>query len=79
MDSWAENDKLYPSKNGETPNKSEPLPEMQAAGFVPTYIDSGGNLVAGDGMTAQHFNYIFCDLYRKYRDILARVEALENA
>lgn len=78
MDSWAESDITYPSLNADTPNKAEPPAEMQAAGFVPTYMDKGGNLVIGDPLTAQHVNYIFWDLYRKYKDALARIAALEG-
>ncbi|KJO49455.1 phosphoglycolate phosphatase [Klebsiella aerogenes] len=78
MDSWAENDISYPSFNADTPNKDTPSAEMQASGFVPTYMDRGGNLVIGDPLTAQHVNYILCDLYRKYKAALARIETLEN-
>ncbi|HEY3591913.1 MAG TPA: phosphoglycolate phosphatase [Buttiauxella sp.] len=78
MDSWADSDKSYPSLNADTPNKQEPSQEMQAAGFVPTYMDRGGNLVTGDPLTAQHMNYILWDLYGKYQAALARIEALEG-
>ncbi|WFZ22196.1 phosphoglycolate phosphatase [Citrobacter portucalensis] len=78
MDSWAENDISYPSLNADTPNKEEPPAEMQASGFVPTYMDKGGNLVIGDPLTAQHMNYLLCDLYRKYTAALARIETLEG-
>lgn len=79
MDSWAESDITYPSQNADTPNKEEPPEEMQAAGFAPSYIDKGGNLIIGDPLTAQHMNFILCDIYQKYRDLLERVEALEAA
>ena len=78
MDSWAEDDVTYPSLNADTPNKQEPAQEMQASGFVPTYMDKGGNLVVGDALTAQHMNYLLCDLYRKYTAALARIQALES-
>lgn len=78
MDSWAATDKSYPSFNADTPNKQEPSPEMQAVGFVPTYMDKGGNLVVGDPLTAQHVNFILCDLYQKYAAALARIDELEG-
>ncbi|CNH53532.1 hypothetical protein [Yersinia pekkanenii] len=78
MDSWAEDDVTYPSNNADVPNKTEPKQELQATGFAPTYIDSGGNLVIGDGVTAQHMNYIICDLYRKYRELRDRIQVLEG-
>ncbi|WP_454889515.1 phosphoglycolate phosphatase [Serratia quinivorans] len=78
MDSWAESDISYPSQNAETPNKQEPSQEMQATGFVPTYIDTAGNLVIGDAITAQHMNFILCDLFRKYRALLQRVATVEG-
>lgn len=79
MDSWAENDVTYPSLNADTPNKAEPPEEMQATGFVPTYFDVAGNLVAGDALTAQHINFILNDLYRKYRAALAKIAELEGS
>lgn len=79
MDSWAEKDISYPSLNADTPNKSKPPEEMQASGFVPTYRDKAGNLVVGDPLTAQHINFLFCDLYRKYKAALARIAELEGA
>lgn len=79
MDSWAENDVAYPSLNADTPNKAEPPEEMQAVGFVPTYLDAAGNLVTGDALTAQHVNFILCDLYSKYRTALARIAELEGS
>lgn len=78
MDSWAESDVSYPSQYADTPNKGAPPEEMQSVGWVPTYMDKAGNLVTGDALTAQHMNYILCDLYRKYKDALARIEALEG-
>ena len=78
MDSWAESDISYPSLNADTPNKSETPAEMQAAGFAPTYMDKAGNLVIGDPLTAQHMNFLLCDLYRKYKDALARIAVLEG-
>lgn len=48
---------------------------MQATGFAPTYFDENGNLVFGDGVSAQTMNFILNDLYKKYRDLLARVNA----
>lgn len=78
MNSWAENNISYPSLNADTPNKEIPPEEMQASGFVPTYMDKGGNLVIGDPLTAQHMNFILYDLYQKYTAALARIEALEN-
>lgn len=48
---------------------------MQATGFAPTYFDVNGNLVFGDGISAQVMNYILNDLYKKYQELLARVEA----
>jgi hypothetical protein len=77
MDSWAESDVSYPSLNADTPNKAEPPEEMQVVGFVPTYMDRAGNIVVGDPLTAQHMNFMLCDLYRKYRAALARIAALE--
>lgn len=77
MDSWAESDISYPSQNADTPNKQEPSQEMQATGFVPTYIDAAGNLVIGDAITAQHMNFILCDLFRKYKALEKRLKALE--
>ncbi|WP_233496393.1 phosphoglycolate phosphatase [Serratia marcescens] len=78
MDSWAESDIFYPSQNAETPNKQEPSQEMQATGFVPTYIDAAGNLVIGDAITAQHINFILCELFRRYRELQQRLAALEG-
>ncbi|HED1541881.1 TPA: phosphoglycolate phosphatase [Kluyvera cryocrescens] len=76
MDSWADTDKTYPGPGGaEIPNRQEPSPEKQATGFAPTYIDDQGNLVIGDGMTAQEVNFILHDLYSKYKALLARVDA----
>lgn len=75
MDSWAATDVTYDGPNGATiPGKEEPLAEMQAVGFVPTYFDINGNVVFGDGLTAQHMNFILNDLYAKYTALLARVE-----
>ena len=48
---------------------------MQSTGFAPTYFDANGNLVFGDGISAQVMNYILNDLYKKYQELLARVEA----
>lgn len=78
MDSWAASDTSYPSFNADTPNKQEPPTEMQATGFVPTYMDKGGNLVIGDPLTAQHINFMFYDLYQKYTAALARIDELEG-
>ena len=38
-------------------------------------FDENGNLVFGDGVSAQTMNFILNDLYKKYRDLLARVNA----
>lgn len=74
MDSWAATDATYTGPNNATiPGKEEPPAEMQATGFVPTYFDINGNIVFGDGLTAQHMNYILNDLYTKYTALLARV------
>lgn len=76
MDSWAETDKTYKGQGGtDIPNKQTPSEELQATGFAPTYFDESGNLVFGDGLSAQVMNFILNDLYKKYRDLLARVEA----
>ncbi|BBR58922.1 phosphoglycolate phosphatase [Klebsiella sp. WP4-W18-ESBL-05] len=76
MDSWADTDKTYPGlDNAEIPNREEPSQELQATGFAPTYIDEQGNLVLGDGMTAQAMNFILHDLYAKYKALLARANA----
>ncbi|HEE9910236.1 TPA: phosphoglycolate phosphatase [Citrobacter braakii] len=73
MDSWANTDKTYPGQGGaDIPNKQQPSQEKQATGFAPTYIDVQGNLVIGDGLTAQEINYILNDLYDKYKALLAR-------
>lgn len=76
MDSWANTDKIYLGKGGaDIPNKQEPSQERQATGFSPTYFDVNGNLVFGDGITAQEMNFILNDLYAKYKTLLARVNA----
>lgn len=74
MDSWADTDKTYSGSGGaDIPNKQEPSQEKQATGFAPTYFDATGNLVFGDGITAQEINFILNDLYAKYKALLARV------
>lgn len=78
MDSWAATDTSYPSQYADTPNKAAPPDEMQAVGWVPTYIDAAGNLVTGDALTAQHINFILNDLYSKYSAALARIEQLQG-
>lgn len=73
MDSWADTSKTYPGQGGaDIPNKQEPSQEKQATGFAPTYIDAQGNLVIGDGVSAQELNYILHDLYAKYKALLVR-------
>lgn len=76
MDSWADTDKTYPGQGGaDIPNKQAPSQEKQATGFSPTYIDDQGNLVVGDGISAQEINFILNDLYTKYKALLARANA----
>ncbi|HIC8437252.1 TPA: phosphoglycolate phosphatase [Citrobacter braakii] len=76
MDSWANSDKTYAGQGGaDIPNKQQPSQEKQATGFAPTYIDIQGNLVIGDGITAQEINFILHDLYAKYQALLVRVNA----
>lgn len=76
MDSWAANDVNYTGVNSATiPNKAEPSTELQASGFVPTYFDANGNLVFGDGVSAQHMNYILNDLYQQIATLTARLNA----
>ncbi|QFH71476.1 phosphoglycolate phosphatase [Enterobacter sp. E76] len=73
MDSWAATDKAYSGQGGaDIPNKQEPSQEKQATGFAPTYFDAQGNLVFGDGISAQEMNYILNDLYAKYQALLVR-------
>ena len=70
MDSWASTEKTYAGQGGaDIPNKQEPSEEMQATGFAPTYFDVNGNLVFGDGISAQVMNYILNDLYKKYQEL----------
>lgn len=76
MDSWAATDVTYTGENNATiPNKAEPSTEMQASGFVPTYFDENGNLVFGDGVSAQHMNFILNDLYQQLAALQARLNA----
>lgn len=76
MDSWADTDKTYSGQGGtQIPNKQEPSQELQVTGFAPTYFDERGNLVFGDGISAQVMNFILNDLYKKYSDLLARVNS----
>ncbi len=73
MDSWANTDKTYLAQGGaQVPNKEAPSQELQATGFAPTYFDANGNLVFGDGISAQVMNYILNDLYQKYSALLVR-------
>lgn len=73
MDSWAATDKVYAGHGGaDIPNKEEPSQEKQATGFAPTYFDAQGNLVFGDGISAQEMNFILNDLYAKYKALLER-------
>ncbi|NUL35068.1 phosphoglycolate phosphatase [Kosakonia sacchari] len=74
MNSWAATDLEYAGQGGASiPNKSEPSAAKQATGFAPTYFDVNRNLVVGDAMTAQEWNYIFNDIYSQLAALAARI------
>lgn len=74
--SWAETETSYAAADGNIPNKQRPGDELAAAGFAPTYIDTGRQLVVGDALAAQHINWLFCDLYRVYRGAVTAGDTL---
>ncbi|EHL2428951.1 hypothetical protein KDF27_002327 [Salmonella enterica] len=74
--SWAETEKTYAAADGNIPNRQQPGDEIVAAGFAPTFIDLGKQLVIGDALTAQHINWLFCDLYRMYRGVTVSGDTL---